>query len=254
MLDAGLPVRAFFTERSGGTSVGDFASLNVAGHVGDSPEAVARNRALVSEQAGAPVTFLAAEHGVRVARIDAPTDSPPVADILLTTTPGVALAAIAADCVPFLLHDPMTGAVAAVHAGREGLFKGAVDAAVAAMLDLRPSRVGTAGISAAIGPAICGSCYEVPADMRARVGARHPVAVSSTRWGTPSLDIPRAIETRLAELGIDPIVRHRACTLEDERWFSHRRHAPTGRHAGVIVCEGPVGVSVPPRRDSETYR
>ncbi len=254
MLDAGLPVRAFFTDRSGGVSVGPYASLNVAVHVGDDDEAVVRNRAAVSDLAGAPVTFLAAEHGIKVAMIDAHTESPPTADVLVTTTPGVALGAIAADCVPVLLHDSMTGAVAAVHAGREGLYKGAVDAVIAALLDLRPSRSGTIGISASIGPAICGGCYEVPAEMRARVGDRHPAAVASTRWGTPSLDIPRAIETRLAELGVDPLVRHRACTLEDEALYSHRREAPTGRHAGVIVCEGPVGVSVPQGRESATYR
>ncbi|WNM23343.1 polyphenol oxidase family protein [Demequina capsici] len=239
MLDAGLRVRSFFTDRAGGCSSGPYSSLNIATHVGDDPDDVARNRLVVADAAGALVTFLRAEHGIAVARIDEPTEDPPIADVLLTTTPGIALGAIAADCVPVLLHDEVTGAVAAVHAGREGLYRGVVDAAVAAMLDLRPRRRGTAGMSAAIGPAICGACYEVPEAMRARVGSRHPVAVSSTRAGTPSLDIPRAIETRLAELGIDPILRHHRCTLEDERYFSHRRGAPTGRHAGVIVCEGP---------------
>ncbi|WP_062203140.1 polyphenol oxidase family protein [Demequina salsinemoris] len=245
MLDAGLPVRAFFTDRRGGHSAAPYDSLNVALHVDDDPDAVARNRVVVSEAAGALVTFLEADHGIRVARIDEPTPRPPLADVLITATPGIALAAIAADCVPLLLHDPSTGAVAAVHSGREGLYRGVVDAAIAAMLDLRPGGAGAAGIRASIGPAICGACYEVPEDMRARVGERHPVAIASTSWGTPSLDIPRAIETRLTELGVGPVLRHRFCTLEDTRWFSHRRDGRTGRHAGVIVCEGPVGVSVP---------
>ncbi|WP_062522418.1 polyphenol oxidase family protein [Demequina silvatica] len=242
MLDAGLPVRAFFTTRAGGSSAAPYDSLNVATHVGDSPEAVALNRATVSALAGAPVSFLHAEHGIRVAEVTVPGEDPPVADVLVTRTPGVAIGAIAADCVPVLLHDAATGAVAAVHAGREGVRMGAVDAAVAALLDLRTpaQRRDRRGMAASIGPAICGRCYEVPEEMRDQVASRHPTARSVTRAGTPALDLPRAIETRLGELGVADVLRHRACTLEDPTLFSHRRDGVTGRHVGVIVC----GVSV----------
>ncbi|WP_084075874.1 polyphenol oxidase family protein [Demequina sp. NBRC 110052] len=235
-IDAGLPVTAFFTTRHGGVSVGPYGALNLATHVGDTPDAVARNRDLVAERAGAPITFLTAEHGIAVARLTEPLDRAPAADVLVTDTPGVALAAIAADCVPLLLHDSATGAVAAAHVGREGLYLGAVDSAVAALLDLRAAGV-SGEISAAIGPAICGACYEVPLEMRERVAERHPAARASTRAGTPSLDLPRATETRLAELGAAQIARQRACTLETPDLFSHRRDGVTGRHAGVIVCE-----------------
>ena len=37
--------------------------------------------------------------------------------------------------------------------------------------------------------------------MRRGFASRHPVAVSTTTWATPALDIPRAVETRLDELG-----------------------------------------------------
>ncbi|WP_062465076.1 peptidoglycan editing factor PgeF [Demequina soli] len=242
MLDAGLPVRAFFTARAGGTSAAPYESLNLATHVGDAPEAVARNRAAVSVVAGAPVSFLTAEHGIRVVEVTRPGQQPEPGDVVVTRTPGVALGAIAADCMPILLHDAVTGAVAAVHAGREGLRRGAVDSAVAALLDMRTpvQRRGRAGLSASIGPAICGRCYEVPLDLRDAVAARHPTARSATRAGTPALDLPRAAESRLGELGFTAVIRHRACTAEDPTLFSHRRDGVTGRHAGVIVC----GVSV----------
>lgn len=237
VIDAGLPVRAFFTTREGGVSTEPYASLNVATHVGDEPDAVSRNRGIAETYAGAPVTFLTAEHGITVAYVTEPLDPAPTADVLVTDAPGIGLAAIAADCVPLLLHDGATGAVAAAHIGREGLFLGAVDAAFAALLDLRgPGEGGE--ISAAIGPAVCGACYEVPFEMRERVAERHPSARASTRHGTPSLDIPRAIETRLAELGAAQIARQQMCTLETATLFSHRRDGVTGRHAGVIVCEG----------------
>lgn len=242
MLDAGLPVRAFFTTREGGASVAPYASLNVATHVGDAQEAVALNRATVSAAAGAPVSFLTAVHGIGVVEVTSPGEEPGPGDILVTRVPGVALAAIAADCLPILLHDTASGAVAAVHAGREGVRRGAIDAAVAALLDLRGPRA-RGDFSASIGPGICGRCYEVPAAMREEVAARHPAARAVTRAGSPALDLARAAEVRLGELGFSTVVRHRSCTAEDPRLFSHRRDGVTGRQAGVVVC----GVSVPDR-------
>ena len=238
MIDAGLEVRAFFTTREGGISAGPYGSLNVADHVGDQPRDVATNRRIVAELAGAPVTFLRAEHGIRVARVHTPGESPPMADALVTDVPGIAIAAIAADCVPVLLHDAASGAVAAIHAGREGLFAGVIDAAIAELLDVRAGWPGHGPISASIGPAICGRCYEVPEDLRARVGARHPAALATTAAGTPGLDLPRAVEVRLGELGIERIVRNPACTAESAHLFSHRRDGVTGRFAGVVVCGG----------------
>lgn len=242
MIHAGLTVRAFFTSRDGGVSHAPYASLNVGSHVGDEPSAVDINRAIVEAEAGAPVAFLNAEHGIRVHRVTDARAPVPVADILVTTTPGVALGAIAADCAPLLLHDRATGAVVAAHVGREGLYRGAVDAAVAALLDLRTGHPDPGLLEASVGPAICGRCYEVPPELQARVAGRHPAARGTTTWGTPSLDLPRAIETRLGELGFIDIVHRRACTFEDPLLFSHRRDGVTGRHCGVIVCGG---VSLP---------
>ena len=245
MIDAGLPVRAFFTTREGGVSPAPYESLNVATHVGDDPALVERNRAAVAEHAGASVTFLHAEHGIRVHQVTSPDAAVPPADVLVTAVPGIAVAAIAADCVPLLLHDAATGAVAAAHIGRRGLWAGAVDAAFGALLDLRRTSASPTLISASVGPGICGRCYEVPIGMRCEVAERHPTAASTTSWGTPALDIPRAIETRLGELGVGYLVKHPACTYEDAAFFSHRREGVTGRQCGVVVC----GVSVPGRRD-----
>ena len=236
MIDAGLPVRAFFTARDGGVSDAPYATLNLATHVGDNPSHVDLNRSVVEDHAGAAVAFLNAAHGVRVHRVVDARLPMPQADILITDVPGVALATIAADCVPLLLHDARTGAVAAAHIGRAGLWEGAVDAAIAALLDLRARKASRALISASVGPAICGRCYEVPTGMRFEVGERHPSAVSTTRWATPALDIPRAVETRLGELGVGSIIRQRFCTFEDTSFYSARREGVTGRHCGVVVC------------------
>jgi len=236
VIDAGLPVRAFFTTRDGGVSDAPFATLNLARHVGDDASHVDLNRSAVEHEASAGVAYLVAEHGIRVHRVVDPRAAVPPADILVTDARGVALAAISADCVPLLLHDAATGAVAAAHVGRVGLWAGAVDAAVAALLDLRTAKASRGLISASVGPAICGKCYEVPLAMRFEVGERHPAAISTTRWATPALDIPRAVETRLGELGVGAIMRQRYCTYEDTMFFSHRREGITGRQCGVVVC------------------
>lgn len=240
-MDARLPVRAFFTDRHGGVSAAPYESLNVAAHVGDHEPAVDINRGTVAELAGAPVVFMLPEHGIKVARLDESYldgREPPVADVLITTVKGLGLAALGADCLPLLAHDASTGAVLAAHIGREGLRRGVVDAAVAALVDTRDRWAHPETVAFSIGPCICGKCYEVSSEVRADVALRHPLALATTSWGTPSVDIARAVEGRLGQLGFGHVVRHDYCTFEELRLFSHRREGTTGRQAGVIVCEG----------------
>lgn len=238
-MDALLPVRAFFTDRNQGKSSAPFDRLNLAEHVGDDPVAVAANRAMVEANAGAPVVFMRPEHGAQVAvlgREYLDGREAPTADVLVTSVQGLGLATLAADCVPLLIHDGISGAVAAAHVGREGLRKGVLDAAIAALGDMGKGSVGHDAITASIGPAICGQCYEVSADVQARLAGLHPAAIAKTSWVTPSLDLPRAVEVRLAQLGVGHVIRSSACTFEDESLFSYRRDHVTGRHSGVVVC------------------
>lgn len=236
MRDAQLATRAFFTSREGGTSVAPYASLNLATHVGDDPVAVAANREVVDAAAGAPVSFMSPTHGTRVVTVATIGSQPSPADALITSTPGVALAVLAADCVPVLVHDRASGAVAAIHAGRQGIYDGVIDASIATLIDLRSNHATTGEMEASIGPAICGRCYEVPADMRDQFATRHPIATANTRRGKPAVDLPRAVRYRLEQLGISRIVNAGSCTAEDGTAFSHRRDGVTGRFVGVIVC------------------
>ena len=87
----------------------------------------------------------------------------PEADVLVSDDPGVAIAVRAADCVPILMADRSSGAVAAVHAGWRGT---AARAAVAA-LDVLKREFGTnpANVVAAVGPSIGPCCYEVGSEL-----------------------------------------------------------------------------------------
>jgi YfiH family protein len=90
----------------------------------------------------------------------------PDADILVTDDPAVALAIQTADCVPLLLADRRTGAVAAAHAGWRGLAARVPTVAVDALareFDSRPE-----DLVAAVGPSISAARYEVDVDVRAR--------------------------------------------------------------------------------------
>jgi copper oxidase (laccase) domain-containing protein len=92
---------------------------------------------------------------------------------------------------------------------------------------------GATTIRAWIGPSICGSCYEVPGDLRAEVAAVVPATGSTTSWGTPALDLPAGVRSQLASLGVS-VEYSGACTLEQDGLFSYRRDKQTGRFAGLV--------------------
>lgn len=232
-LDAGLSVRAFFTSREGGVSNGPYASLNVSFAVGDDAGSVAENRRRVADLAGAPVAYMSQVHGATVARLHEASEAPE-ADGIITVMPGLALAVAVADCVPVLVHDRASGAVAAIHAGRRGVHLGVIGAAIAA---LRAAVPGDAILEASIGPAICGECYEVPREMREEVALVVPEARATTSWGTPALDLRAAAEAQLRAAGVELVHRVGGCTRESLHLFSHRRDGVTGRFAGVIRCQ-----------------
>jgi YfiH family protein len=215
-----------FTNRTGGVSTGAFESLNLGTHVGDNLEDVIRNRAITSES-GEQIQFMNQVHGNRVVIIETLTDSDPTADALVTGIPGISLAVQVADCIPLLLASKEV--VAAVHVGRKGLVNEVALRAIDVMREM-----GAQAISAIIGPAICGTCYEVSEEIFEEVVAAHPQARSHTRIGTPSLDLPKALIAQLEPLDI-AVVNESSCTLENQSLFSYRRDGITGRQAGIIT-------------------
>lgn len=231
--------RALFTGRDGGVSTGDFASWNLARHVGDDEEAVSRNRELLAaELGGTDVVFLDQVHSADVHTLPADGPVPVVtADAMVTGRRDVALAIMVADCLPVLLTDPGAGVIGAAHAGRRGLLDGVLGRTVEAMsaLGARPERM-----EAVVGPSICGRCYEVPARMRREAAARVPEIYARTSWGTPALDLRAGAVgvLRRAGIGAEAMDTDHPCTLEDESYFSYRREARTGRFAGVIRRDG----------------
>jgi YfiH family protein len=209
--------------------------LNLGAGVGDAPEAVAANRDQIATTCGlnaAGIAWLRQVHGTEVRYVtDASAgqlDEP--ADASFTDVPGLALAVLAADCLPVLVADPVARIVGAAHAGREGMAAGVVPALVSAMTSAgaHPARM-----HAVLGPSICGKCYEVPAELKDRIAAVVPAAGCVTRTGTPGLDMAAGVAAQLANLGVSAVGADGRCTRESAELFSYRRDGQTGRFAAL---------------------
>ncbi len=198
-----------------------YKSLNFGFHVGDEIASVTSNRATLGN-----AQFMNQVHGNEVVLIDHVLDQEPTCDAMVTTTAGISLVVMVADCIPLLLISKK--AVAAVHVGRAGLTNKVAIKALNVM-----NEQGAVDVHAILGPSICGSCYEVPLTMQQDVIADHPKALSTTRSGTPALDLSAALIAELVAQGVSyeasPI-----CTLEDPLYYSYRRDNQTGRFAGVV--------------------
>ncbi len=215
----------FFTDRHGGLSHGDFASLNLAMHVGDEIDQVLANRKLLNDRIG-PVAFMSQVHGDTIVEVRELSTEAPTADALITDNPNLGLAVMVADCIPLLLSS--MNIVAAVHVGRAGLVN-----SIALKTVTRMQELGADSISAIIGPSICGSCYEVPKELHDSVVSLHPAASSRTSSGTFGLDLPAALKVALETVGV-AVESKDICTFEDENYYSYRRNQVTGRQVGVI--------------------
>jgi YfiH family protein len=218
-IEGDLVIEVAFTDAS--LSLGDAAAEDVR----------AAALAEVAGATGATPVLMHQVHGADVELVSDPGGATaPTCDAMITSRPGVALLARAADCVPVLLADPATGWVAAAHAGRPGLAAGVVPGAVACLREQ-----GAEPTVAWIGPHVCGACYEVPADLQEEVAAVVPEARSTTSWGTPALDLGAGVRAQLAAAGVPDVRLVGACTREDPSWPSYRRDgAGATRFAGVI--------------------
>lgn len=159
-----------------------------------------------------------------------------------SSSQGQPLAIMVADCIPLILvgrhRQDGSPVIGVAHAGRRGLLDGVIQAELADLLAR-----GAQKIQVWLGPSICGSCYEVPADMLEETSLTHPAAASQTSWGSPALDLPAAAYAILESLPeVEAIHRDfNFCTLEDDRFFSHRAYTagqrPAGRLAGLVWCQ-----------------
>jgi YfiH family protein len=223
-------VNVISTLRAGGVSRGPYASLNLAGHVGDRPEAVTANRVLLREAAGLPAEPLWLEqvHGTDVVRHE---DAAPGvrADAAVAREPGRVCVVMTADCLPVVLADRAATRVATAHAGWRGLLGGVLEATVA-RLGGEPG-----DLHAWLGPAIGPDAFEVGAEVREAYAARLPGSASCfarNERGRYLADLYHLARLVLERAGVGAVHGGGWCThSESDRFFSFRRDGVTGRMA-----------------------
>ena len=242
-------------ERNGERNLGFTAS--------DTRENVLGNRARLLNDAFSrelPLVTLRQVHSVIVHRVDHANagESTLSGDGLLTDEAGLALGVQTADCVPVLLADCRTGAVAAFHAGWRGTLGRIVEQGVACMCEEFGAE--PRNLLAAIGPAIGPCCYSIGEEVEQhfRTGFRYAGALlgpgaagtathtepASGDTGAPPepkfhLDLPGANRRQLLDAGLraEAVDLLPWCTrCRNDLFFSYRAEQGfTGRMMSVIA-------------------
>jgi len=163
------------------------------------------------------------------------------ADAMISRTPGIAIGVETADCVPILLVDPATSAVAAIHAGWRSTVKKIIRKTVKMMQD----EFGTdpAMLTAAIGPAIGPECYEVDEPVIGPLREAFPfweevvVPRGNEKWG---LDLVKTNTIELIQTGLqkDHIHSLGLCTsCRRDLFYSFRAEGRTGRMLSAVMIK-----------------
>lgn len=238
-------VKHGFFGREGGVSSGIYASLNAGTGSGDEPANVQENRRRIAAAFGVEHDRLVGVHQVHSASaycISGPWDGErPQGDALVTTTPGVAISILTADCAPILFADRQAGVIAAAHAGWRGALGGVIESTVRLMEEHGARRE---RIAAAIGPCIHQASYEVGPEFEAEFLATDP---GYERYFVPGaadrrlFDLPKFCADRLAAAGVTrietlPLDTHtHAAQLHSHRRSVHEKTGDYGRNCSVIM-------------------
>ncbi len=226
-------VHGFFT-RTGGKSIGLYESLNCGLGSADDREPVLANRALVTRHLGVKDGFLATPHQVHssdVLVVDEPwaKNERPVADAVVTSTPGLALGILTADCGPVLFADNGAGVIGAAHAGWKGATSGVLENTILAMEKLGARRE---RIVATLGPTICQRNYEVGPEFVERLlaldGENQRYLMPSPKSGHAQFDLPGYIVNRLEKAGTQARWTGQCTYADAARFFSYRRTTHRG--------------------------
>lgn len=245
----GISVPHGFTTRLGGVSEGYLDSLNIGANRGDNMKNVEENYRILGKSIGFDVEKLVLTRQTHsdIVRVVTQKDAIsldhracPECDALITNDPGTALVVFTADCTPMLLHDPVTGAVGAVHAGWRGTAQNIAGKTVAAMcreFDCHPEN-----IHAAIGPNIGPCCFETDGEVPlAMVAAFGEAAKAYIRQVGEKfyVDLKQINALALQNAGVTQIEISRECTMcAPNRFWSHRVHGPQrGSQGAIILCK-----------------
>jgi YfiH family protein len=225
-----------FSTRLGGVSPLPEQALNLAHFKGDEKENVTENRRRFLSALGAPgarIVTARQTHSTErfyLETIDQARGPQPACDAMTTDLGGLLLAVQTADCLPVLIGDPKTGAMAAIHAGWRGTAGRITERTIADLMMLHG--VDTRNAIAALGPLACVECYEVGEDViekyKESFGYWKRLLVNFKENGKAHLDVRAANIQQLRFCGFTEDRIHVAdyCTMhQNDLFFSYRREA-----------------------------
>jgi YfiH family protein len=233
----------FFT-RQGGVSAGVYDSLNIGLGSKDDQDAVHENRRRVAaafDQPPEQLLSLYQIHSNIAFDVSGPwTQERPEADGLVTTTPGLILSALSADCAPLLFADPQNKVIGSCHAGWKGALYGIIENTLKLMQD---KGAALRNIRCVIGPCIAQTSYEVGADYAATFAGEDPDSppffIAGSAPDKRMFDLPGYCLMRLKRAGLTQIAAtgHDTCA-ESPLFFSNRRSFKTGEsdYGRLISC------------------
>lgn len=239
------PFRHGFFTRLGGASSGIFTGLNCGPGSSDQSEVVAINRARVAEALQIKPEALLTVHQVHSPNVltvsSGRESSNEQADAMVTTTPGLALGVLTADCQPVLFADRTAGVIGAAHAGWKGALAGILEATVEAMESLGAKRE---NIAAIVGPSISQAAYEVGPEFLDRFldeDPEHSRFFANGQGDRYHFDLPGLGLHLLRSAGVGLAEWTRHCTYADPtRFYSYRRsvHAKEADYGRLIsvIC------------------
>ncbi|MDG2140510.1 MAG: peptidoglycan editing factor PgeF [Gammaproteobacteria bacterium] len=236
-------IHAFVTSRQGGYSTKNFSSLNLAFHVDDKLDLVARNRALLQASVSRDLTFqwLRQIHSASVFQVDS-SGPEKKGDGLLCKKAGIVCCILTADCLPVFFTNKHGTEIAIAHVGWRGMSKGIIQNVVNTM-ESNPREVITW-----LGPAIGPCHFEVGEEVKFIFSQshwpdmlRHEMQRCFSCAGDPKkyfLDLYQATKVILNSMGISEVYGGDECTYcQEEKYFSFRRDGDTGRMVSAIFIE-----------------
>ena len=239
-----------FTTRLGGISTGHLSSLNIGLSRGDDPKNVEENFRILGNALGfdpEKLVLTRQTHSDIVRKVGREdwgvymvAGASPECDALITNDPGTAIVVFTADCTPILLHDPVTGAVGAAHAGWRGTASAIGAKTVEAMV--REFGCDPKNIRAAIGPNI-GFCHfetdaDVPNAMLEAFGEEVRPFIRS-KGEKFHVDLKQINALILRRAGVQNIDISTDCTMcQPDRFWSHRiTGGQRGAQGAIILCK-----------------
>jgi hypothetical protein len=225
--------------RSGGVSQTPYDSLNLGLRTDDAPSNVKENRERLFNALGVHGEAVAScrqIHGNSVIRVDGRQTDAPEGDAILTSTAGIMLMLLMADCVPVLVYDPVQRVAGLAHAGWRGTAGLIAQRLVNRMTDDFCCQAGD--LMAGVGPSIGPCCFEVGEDVIERVRSTHSnveaLLSERTNDGRAKLNLWTANHGQLTSTGVrsEQIEVAEICTkCNRSDFFSDRAQRPSGRFA-----------------------